>query len=382
MELHITNGDATGELLNASDAIDGELLCWRDVLHDGPLLAGDVERYEQARARFLAALVNGLRATAEGKLEEASVLADFQRRRSVLDGIDDYEQVTLWFEHDLYDQLQLIEILKELDSRQQRLPPCYLICIGEHPEVPFFHGLGNLTPGQLAGLSVQRRSISASLLRAGTGLWKLLTAAEPTGLADWLDRFRDEQTPEQQLVARELPFMAAALLRFAREFPASDSGLTLTRRLLLEAVASPPNSLPALLESLKRREAAGMLVVGQTAERRYRQILDGPASFQRLFLTLQEREEAPFMGDLWVRKELAVLCEGEHPLLTMFPGSDPANEQPLSEPEYRLTANGRAVLAGKHCWPEGREYDLWRGGVHITSAAPWFWDDAEQRFCR
>ena len=54
----------------------------------------------------------------------------------------DRRQVVLWFEHDLYDQLQLLDILT-LVSATGGTPQ--LIVVGSFPGKPSFRGLGELT---------------------------------------------------------------------------------------------------------------------------------------------------------------------------------------------------------------------------------------------
>ena len=52
--LHITNGDSAVGLMREG-GISGDILPWRDVLHDGPVPGGlDLEALSRVRARFLA----------------------------------------------------------------------------------------------------------------------------------------------------------------------------------------------------------------------------------------------------------------------------------------------------------------------------------------
>ena len=55
--LHVTNGDAVVPEIAAAAGVDpGDVLVWRDVLHDGPVPAGlDADALAQVRARHLTA---------------------------------------------------------------------------------------------------------------------------------------------------------------------------------------------------------------------------------------------------------------------------------------------------------------------------------------
>lgn len=54
MTLHITNGDVAATVIEKA-AIGGEVLPWRDVLHEGPVPAGlSLEQMSEIRAQFIA----------------------------------------------------------------------------------------------------------------------------------------------------------------------------------------------------------------------------------------------------------------------------------------------------------------------------------------
>jgi hypothetical protein len=100
--LHITNGDSAGGLIQESD-IGGDVLPWRDVLHEGPVPADlDLDDLSAIRAEYLAG-------RELGDLE--NLKRDFAERDNMLRRFADYDEVVLWFEWDLYDQLQLIQLL-------------------------------------------------------------------------------------------------------------------------------------------------------------------------------------------------------------------------------------------------------------------------------
>ena len=111
--LHVTNGDSTVASLGF------DALPWRDALHEGPVVKDGRAR----RAEFLG-------------VDEA----EFERRDAALDEHDgDY---VLWFEADLYDQLQIVEILGGCATSR---PASALRQIGEHVGIPHFGGLGELS---------------------------------------------------------------------------------------------------------------------------------------------------------------------------------------------------------------------------------------------
>src|SRR5687768_11047360 len=100
--LHITNGDCAVEGIQRS-GVPGDVLPWRDVLHEGPVPGGlELSELSALRAGYLAG---------GGYAGENELLEDFRVRDRALAGAGAADEVVLWFEHDLYDQLQLIQLL-------------------------------------------------------------------------------------------------------------------------------------------------------------------------------------------------------------------------------------------------------------------------------
>src|SRR5919199_2861825 len=100
--LHVTNGESLGSTLRAT-SLEGVVLSWEDVLHVGPL-AFDPEASRALRARFLAE---------QGWGTEEAIGTELARRDDLLERA---ERIVLWFEHDLVDQLQLLQVLSQLDD--------------------------------------------------------------------------------------------------------------------------------------------------------------------------------------------------------------------------------------------------------------------------
>src|SRR3954449_4287978 len=100
--LHVTNGESAGNTLRQT-ALGGAVLPWHDTLHEGPVPALPRRELLRERARFLAACGWGHRAALLTALE--------RRDRQMLDALRGGVPVVLWFEHDLYDQLQLLDAL-------------------------------------------------------------------------------------------------------------------------------------------------------------------------------------------------------------------------------------------------------------------------------
>lgn len=290
--LHITNGESAAGSLRDS-GVPGRVIAWQDVLHEGPVPSGlTLEDMSAVRARFLA------------DSNEASFLevsASFNDRDRALRSA---RHVVLWFEHDLYDQLQLLQILATLTSAPGTTAE--LICIDAFPGVVPFYGLGQLTPMQLASLWPKRQLLTAGHLSLGARAWHAFTSPDRDAV--------------RQLLATDLgalPFLGDALRRLLDEYPAPPTGLGRTERQLLHAIAR------------------------------------GISSFAGLFSANASAEAARFMGDTTVKSRLEALIQARTPLTT-------------SEP-YTLTAAGQRVLAGEVDARQLNGMDRWIGGVHFKA---------------
>jgi len=232
--LHVTNGDTVVYLFKKAGIV-GTHLPWRDGLHEGPVPAvSTLEELSRIRGEYLASRNFG---------NPIKLLHELATRDAVLHRAEEFREVILWFEHDLYDQLQMLQILVELDALA--LEP------GRVSVVQSDAYLGSMTVDELLALYPRRRTVTTAIYDAAHLAWDALRAEDPAGLL--LQSQRD---------AAGLPFMRAALRRLCEEYPWSSDGLSRSQRQALAAIAQ------------------------------------GPARIDELFTRAQAREEAPFLGDL------------------------------------------------------------------------------------
>src|ERR1051326_1544123 len=139
--VHICNGDSTADTLSLAD-LPGDIRVWADALDQGPVLPVADDEHYKLRGEFWASRGFGPAG------DNAKKLADWDK------GVDEAagaEELILWFEHDLFDQLALVRLLARL-ARRGLPAQLTIVSIDRHPEVPNFLGLGQLQPEQLAAL--------------------------------------------------------------------------------------------------------------------------------------------------------------------------------------------------------------------------------------
>jgi hypothetical protein len=295
---------------------------WRDILHEGPVPAAGPAELRRIRVSYLAD---------DQGVEPAKATRQFTERDQALEAGRDGEYV-LWFEADLYDQLQLTEILARLAVLGVPAECITLICIGEHPGIARFGGLGELTAEQLRELPRTNACarLTPAALELATRAWAAFRAPAPApaGLA--------------AIAATRLPdlrFLGEAFDRLSREYPATRDGLPLTDRRVLAAVA------------------------------------DGAPDAGTAFVRAQARETRPYLGDTTCFARMDRMADGPHPLLRLDPPGRPVQRTT----GVHLTRAGARVLASQADQIALNGIDRWIGGVHLEGHhAPWRWNDGTE----
>src|SRR5437660_5135686 len=202
--LHIHNGDSAAGTAKKSD-IPGEHLAWREALVCGPAPAGLTEdEFRGVRARHLANAYGVDLKKCENEL---------QAQENSLSQFSDHEEVVLWFEHDLFCQVQLIYLLNWLAQRDPGETKLSLISIRDFSGIADFHGLGQLNEAQLSSLFPRREKVTAAQLHLGSKAWAAYSSSNPKEIESLLD---SDLSP--------LPFLKSALTKHLRRFPSTDNG--------------------------------------------------------------------------------------------------------------------------------------------------------------
>src|SRR5262245_9656761 len=200
--LHVANGTSVTDTL-ALTGIQGALSIWADPLHDGPVPAGlSDDELVEVRTRYLLGR--------DGAQEDSEHWNDLLEWRRVMDNHQSYDELVLWFEHDLFDQLNLIQLFSYLRMRPPAGRIVSLICIDSFPGHHHFHGLGELTAPELASLFETRHPVSGNEYELAERAWQAFREPTPEGL----DRIRRSES-------LAMPYLSRALERFLEEYPST-----------------------------------------------------------------------------------------------------------------------------------------------------------------
>jgi RNA polymerase sigma factor (sigma-70 family) len=322
--LHIVDGESVSGTLRQA-TVPGEIRIFGDLMYEGPVPAGlDTQSWREIRAQFLVQKLGFTPQDALARLETSSL---------TLDEASKYEEVILWLDHRLSDQLILIKLLDWFSRSTRKKSKLSLICVGQYPDIPNFVGLGQLTSNQLTSLFDTRLAISDAQVCLASNAWSAFTAPDPTAIERVL---REDTSP--------LPFLAAALRRHLEQFPAADNGLSRTER--------------QTLSTLRAR---------------------GPLSAIKLYFAVQKTEDPLFMGDLSFFGWLNEMASAPHPLIEIereSPVDFKEGGSSFAQSVIRMTETGILTLEKGLDHIRLNGIDRWLGGVHLTGqAVAWRWDD-------
>lgn len=294
--------------------IPGDILPWRDVLHEGPVPHGlSLDQLSRVRAKFIAE---------KGWTDSASVLTSFIDRDNKLKTFPEFTEVILWFEHDLYDQLQLLQLLDFFSRNKIEDVEINLICTEQY--------LGPLSPEALRNLLVIKQPVTDEQYALASHAWESFSSDNPRAWLRWA-----------KADTSALPFLHGAIIRILEEYPNCLTGLSRTQYQALQAVATG---------------------------------IDHP---WKIFDFNQRQEERIFMGDLSFWDVLRELTHNNPALLEIVQGN---SQLPPIEKAHRLnlTDSGRQVLSGRQNALENIHLDRWIGGVHLNPDNLWCWNPDDQ----
>ncbi len=190
---------------------------------------------------------------------------DFEKRDAVIRRASEFDEIVLWFEHDLYDQLHLLQILAVLQQQGLGAGAVQLVQSDNY--------LGMLSADEMMSLYPKRRFLTSAMADSAAKVWRSFTSDAPDML---------NAAAAQQYTG--FPFLGGALKRLCEEFPAAGSGLSRTQKHVLEACAL------------------------------------GAHQKEEIFRRAQAREEASFLGDSVCYAHIDDLCAEPAPLLSQLDG--------------------------------------------------------------
>jgi hypothetical protein len=324
--LHIVNGESTAKTLKSTKN-KGQIFSFKDALITGPAPATkNRHEFRAVRAEHLAQSYG---------VKSSICHKDLVQQDAVLESTKKHDEVVLWFEHDLFCQLNLLYLLDWFNQANLQKTKISLINIGQFPGRKNFRGLGELTPDELTSLFSNRELVTAAQLTLASKAWQAFCSPNPTGIELLLHGDTSA-----------LPALSGALTDHLNRFPSTTNGLGRIEKQSLQFIDA------------------------------------GLEKFAELFPRFTAAENSYGLGDAQLWTTLFNLSTGPQPLLTLNTAAADVALKPefVKKAAFKLTKTGRAVLAGKEDLVSLNGIDQWLGGVHLHGKEKvWRWHDPAAR---
>lgn len=210
--LHITNGSVLTEYLRELDFKD-DILTWQEMLCEGPTIpAISSKEFFDIRSRFLKDFYD---------IEVNS--NELQAELSKLNNAEDYSEIHLWFEYDLFCHINLLGVINLLHQLNID-KPLYLICSGRVEGEKNLKGLAELTPEQLLDHYNNRVNLSKEDIELAITLWRTYCGKDHNILKPYI------------VQKSNFKYLSNCLKAHLKRFPHQKSGLSVLEDNILRIV--------------------------------------------------------------------------------------------------------------------------------------------------
>lgn len=228
--LHITNGDNFTSKLQSLH-LKGDIITWREMLCEGKTLcAVGSESFWKTRFEFLNKNYKVSKSWfVEKTLKEYRSLCNHKQQ----------DQIVLWFEYDLFCQINMLAVLSWLKTHR-RHAEISLVCSGKEDESDKLYGLNELSDEKLLDLYENRTILSQDDIEFADYVWQLYCSDNPIRL--------------ENLIAHnnfQFQYLSEALRAHLKRFPTIKNGLNeMENRILDTAASQKPESRAILLNQV------------------------------------------------------------------------------------------------------------------------------------
>lgn len=188
MQMHFLPGDSLVEGFQQTD-IKGEITVCRECLIDGDLSAESLENFWRVRENYLS-----LAYPDATKSYKKDIKAEFEK----LLNLSEKNEISLWFEHELFCQANMwfcLYLLQDSKAEIYRVEPRFKNAEDR------WKGFGNLKISDLTKCYVARKKFSDKDLKLGADLWKAFQNKDFTKL-EKLSQTKSECFPHLKEVCR------------------------------------------------------------------------------------------------------------------------------------------------------------------------------------
>ncbi len=228
--LHITNGDIFTSRLKSLE-LKGDIITWREMLCEGKTLCNvGSESFWKTRFEFLNKNYKVSKSWfVEKTLKEYRSLCNHKQQ----------DQIVLWFEYDLFCQINMLAVLSWLKTHR-RHAEISLVCSGKEDETNKMYSLNELSDERLKSLYDNKITLSQDDIEFADYVWQLYCSDNPMRLENVITHN-----------AFQFKYLSDALKAHLKRYPTIKNGLNvLENKVLLTAENENIESRPELLKEL------------------------------------------------------------------------------------------------------------------------------------
>ncbi len=228
--LHITNGDSFTQRLH-SLKIKGDVITWREMLCEGKTLTNvGSESFWKTRFEFL---------NKNYKVSKSSFIEKTLKEYRTLCNHKQQDQIVLWFEYDLFCQINMLAVLSWLKSNR-KYAEISLVCSGKEDDSDKLYALNELSDEQLLKLYKNKQVLTQDDIEYADYIWQLYCSDNPMRLEHLTD-FENYQ----------FDYLGNAIQTHLQRFPSLKNGLNAMENSMLQiALNQRPSSKKELLRNI------------------------------------------------------------------------------------------------------------------------------------
>ena len=210
--LHITNGDSFTERLKTLP-FKGDIVTWREMLCEGKTLSSvGSESFWKTRFEFLNKNYRISKSWfVEKTLKEYRSLCSHKQQ----------DQIVLWFEYDLFCQINMLAVLSWLKT-YRRHAEISLVCSGKEDNTERLYGLNDLSDEQLTEIYERRIILSQDDIEYADYVWQLYCSDNPMRLENLAD-----------FDSFQFKYLSEAIKAHLQRFPTIKNGLNAVENTVL-----------------------------------------------------------------------------------------------------------------------------------------------------
>jgi hypothetical protein len=233
-KLHILNGDTTLYQIRKTRLV-GDFFIWREILCEGKItsIVGS-DLFWQERENWMSNFLEGGISEYQNKFKNKFQEIDFSS----------YSEIILWFEYDLFCQINLLAALSWLDSLNLQNSKISMIMVGNHPKYDKMVGLGEINSKDYPALFEQRVELTKSDLTFATGIWDIYRSPNHDKL---IEKIKKDANPK-------FKYLLVAFKAHFRRFPQMINGLSEIENNIAEIVKNDFISKRKIIGQLLKNE--------------------------------------------------------------------------------------------------------------------------------